>query len=130
MKKRILVVEDFASIRKFVCETLGRRGYATIGASNMKEALSLLELASDQIHLVLTDYNMPDGTGLDLLTLIKENDAIKNIPVIILTADTNPDRIRMAKAAGLAAWVKKPYRAETLFTEIEQAIKGGCPHIV
>lgn len=124
MKTRILVVEDFGSIRKFVCESLNRKGYATVGAANMKEALSLLEFANQQIHLVLTDYNMPDGTGYDLLKRMKSNSTMKNIPVLILTSDTSPERMQLAMEAGLAAWVKKPYRGDTLFLEIESAIRG------
>lgn len=124
MKTRILVVEDFGSIRKFVCESLNRKGYATVGAANMKEALSLLELANQHIHLVLTDYNMPDGTGYDLLKTMKANSSMKNIPVLILTSDASPERMRSAMEAGLAAWLKKPYRGDSLFQEIESAIKG------
>jgi len=127
MKKRILVVEDFGSIRKFICESLNRKGYSTVGAANMKEALSLLSLASEQIHLVITDYNMPDGTGYDLLKSIKESPDSKHIPVLILTSDTNAERMKLAKDAGLSGWIKKPYRAEALFQEIEIALSASAP---
>jgi two-component system, chemotaxis family, chemotaxis protein CheY len=124
MKKKILVVEDFGSIRTFVCDTLNRKGYETVGAANMKEALALLAKGFEEIHLVLTDYNMPDGTGYDLLRKIKESADTSNIPVIFLTTESNPDKMKLAKDAGLAAWVKKPYRAENFFDQIQRALMG------
>lgn len=122
MKKRILVVEDFASIRTFVCETLNRKGYETVGASNSKEALTILSEKCEQINLVLTDYNMPDGTGYELLKNIKSNASTAKIPVIFLTTESSPEKMKLAKDAGLSAWVKKPYRAENFFDQIQRAM--------
>src|SRR5688572_23460328 len=90
MKKRILVVDDFASIRDFVCETLQRKGYDTIGASNGTEAFALLS-NNPEVDLVLTDYNMPDCTGFELLKKIKSTSSIAKVPVIFLTTESNPD---------------------------------------
>jgi CheY-like chemotaxis protein len=124
MKKKILVVDDFASIRDFVCETLRRKGYATIGASNGNEAYNTL-INEPDVSLVLTDYNMPDCTGFELLKRIKGTAATAKVPVIFLTTESNPDKMRAAKEAGLAAWIKKPYRSETFFAQIENAIMNG-----
>src|SRR6187551_1527445 len=125
MKKTILVVDDFASIRQFVCETLEKKGYSTLGATNGNEAFSLLSEKLSEVDLVLTDYNMPDCTGFELLKKIKENPAVAKVPVIFLTTESNPDKMRTAKEAGLAAWIKKPYRAETFFAQIENVISNG-----
>jgi two-component system, chemotaxis family, chemotaxis protein CheY len=125
MKKTILVVDDFASIRDFVCETLQRKGYETLGAANGNEAFKVLTEKNDSINLVLTDYNMPDCTGFELLKKIKENPAVAKVPVIFLTTESNPDKMRSAKEAGLSAWIKKPYRSETFFAQIENAISNG-----
>jgi two-component system chemotaxis response regulator CheY len=125
MKKTILVVDDFTSIRDFVCETLEKKGYATMGASNGNEALDVLTEKAEEINLVLTDYNMPGCTGFELLSKIKTNPAMAQIPVIFLTTETNPDKMMRAKEAGLHAWIKKPYRSETFFSQIENAMKNG-----
>ena len=125
MKKTILVVDDFASIRQFVCETLERKGYSTLGATNGNEAFTVLTENSAEVNLVLTDYNMPDCTGFELLKKIKENPAVAKVPVIFLTTESNPDKMRSAKEAGLSAWIKKPYRSETFFAQIENAISNG-----
>ncbi|HEY3405604.1 MAG TPA: response regulator [Ohtaekwangia sp.] len=125
MKKTILVVDDFASIRDFVCETLQRKGYETLGAANGNEAYKVLTEKADNVNLVLTDYNMPDCTGFELLKKIKENPTVAKVPVIFLTTESNPDKMRSAREAGLSAWIKKPYRSETFFAQIENAMSNG-----
>ena len=124
MKKKILVVDDFTSIRNFVCETLQRKGYETVGAANGNEAFQLLANTPD-VNLVLSDYNMPDCTGFELLKKIKSNTEVSKVPVVFLTTESSPDKMRAAKEAGLSAWIKKPYRAETFFAQIENAIGNG-----
>jgi len=124
MKKTILVVDDFASIRDFVCETLQRKGYETYGVANGDQAYQLLT-DKPEVNLVLTDYNMPDCTGFELLKKIKSNPDISRVPVVFLTTESSPDKMQAAKDAGLSAWIKKPYRAESFFAQIENAITNG-----
>ena len=125
MQKTILVVDDFASIRNFVCSTLQRKGYSTLGASNGNEALKILNERSGNVNLVLTDYNMPDCTGFDLLKKIKDNPATSNIPVIFLTTELSYQKMESAQKAGLFAWIKKPYRSEDFFEKIDRATAGN-----
>jgi len=125
MKKTILVVDDFASIRDFVCDTLQRKGYETLGAANGNDAYKVLTERASDVNLVLTDYNMPDCTGFELLKKIKENPLVTRVPVIFLTTESNPDKMRSAKEAGLSAWIKKPYRSETFFAQIENVMRNG-----
>lgn len=124
MKKKILVVDDFTSIRDFVCETLQRKGYDTVAASNGNEAIKVLTENPD-INLVLSDYNMPVCTGFELLKKLKAQTETSKVPVVFLTTESSPDKMRAAKDAGLAAWIKKPYRAETFFAQIENAMVNG-----
>lgn len=125
MKKTILVVDDFASIRDFVCQTLQRKGYETVSANNGNEAFQILTERVESINLVLSDYNMPDCTGFELLKKIKEDPQVSKVPVIFLTTEGNIDKMRSAREAGLSAWIKKPYRSETFFAQIENAINNG-----
>ncbi|MBA4055542.1 MAG: two-component system response regulator [Marivirga sp.] len=121
MQKTILVVDDFASIRNFVCSTLQRKGYSALGAANGNEAYKILTEKPGEVNLVLTDYNMPDCTGYDLLKKIKGNPAIAKVPVIFLTTELSYQKMESAKEAGLFAWIKKPYRSEDFFAQIEKA---------
>ncbi len=124
MKKTILVVDDFTSIRRFVCETLERKGYQTLGAANGNEAYKILT-ENPGVNLVLTDYNMPYCTVYDLFKNIKGNDSTATVPVIFLTTELSPEKMKSAKDAGLDSWIKKPYRSETFFAEIENVIHHG-----
>jgi DNA-binding response OmpR family regulator len=123
MKKTILVVDDFTSIRNFVCETLERKGYQTLGACNGNEAYKILTERTEPVSLVLTDYNMPECCGFELLKMVKSNTSLAKVPVIFLTTELSADKMKKAKDAGLDAWIKKPYRSETFFAEIENVIK-------
>ncbi|HEY9008170.1 response regulator [Ohtaekwangia sp.] len=125
MKKTILVVEDFTSIRNFLCDTLERSGYTTLGMSNGKEAFQLLQSGTVAVDLVLSDYNMPECSGLELLRKIKAEPQLTSIPVIFLTTESDPEKMREAQRSGLAAWIKKPYRAETFFAQLSNAIMNG-----
>ena len=122
MKKTILVVDDFASIRQFVCETLEKKGYNALGAANGNEAFQVLQSKQGEIDLVLTDYNMPDCTGFELLKKIKTSTDVAGVPVVFLTTESSPEKMKSAKDAGLSAWIKKPYRSETFFAQINNAM--------
>jgi CheY-like chemotaxis protein len=124
MKKTILVVDDFASIRDFMCDTLQRKGYETLGAANGNQAYQLLS-DRPEVNLVLTDDSMPECTGFELLKKIKANPEIARVPVVFLTTENSPDKMRDAKEAGLTAWIMRPYKAETFFAQIENAIVNG-----
>lgn len=123
--KTILVVEDLVSVQQFVRETLESRGYKTLGATNGDRAYEILLNRPSSIHLVLTDYHMPDSTGYDLLKKIRANEEFQNLPVIFVTAESNPILMKEAKEAGITSWIKKPYRSETFLSEIERVMNGS-----
>ena len=123
MKKRILVVEDVASLRKFLSQTLSEHGFDVVGATNVAEAYSILEVSPLPFHLILTDYHLPDATGLDLLLKITNDPVRKNIPVVFLTKESNFFKIQEAMKAGLSAWILKPYQAEEFFTRLHDVIR-------
>jgi two-component system chemotaxis response regulator CheY len=120
--KTILVVEDLSAVQLFLRETLESKGYETLGAPNGNKAYEILTSYAKRVNLVLTDYHMPGGSGLDLIEKINKNPELKNIPVIVLTAETNPDVIQRAELAGFNSWIKKPYRSDYLLKEIETAL--------
>jgi two-component system chemotaxis response regulator CheY len=127
--KTILVVEDLVSVQQFVRETLESQGYRTLGATNGSRAYEILVNRPNSIGLVLTDYHMPDSTGFDLLKKIRSNEDLKEIPVIFVSAESNPDLIKAAETAGITAWIKKPYRSEIFLGEIEKVMsESPCGH--
>lgn len=123
MSKTILVVDDFSSIRNFLCETLHKQGYQTFSAGHGKEALEILNSDHDHIDLVLSDFNMPEMDGMGLLKSIKANQQYNDKPVIFLTTDSDPGKMREAKDLGLSAWITKPYKLPNFLAQIEYALK-------
>jgi two-component system, chemotaxis family, chemotaxis protein CheY len=125
--KTILVVEDIAYARHFICNTLQNHGYNTMGASSAQEAYDVLSDDSATINLVLSDFNIPDSTGFDLLRTIKNNPTLEDMPVVFLTNDYHSDKIQFARKSGMASFIQKPLREDNLFTEIDRAmgIKGA-----
>jgi two-component system, chemotaxis family, chemotaxis protein CheY len=122
MRKRIVVVEDFATTRNFICETLHARGYDSVGVGNIRDAWATILLTATDVDLVISDYHMPDGSGLELLKKVKANAATRAIPVIFLTCETDAQNTEEAKAEGLHSWIVKPYLSTTFFATINAAL--------
>jgi DNA-binding NtrC family response regulator len=120
--KTILVVEDFAYARHFICKTLQRKGYNTMGAATPEEAYEMLEHDPAEVSLVLSDFDNGDSNGFDLLKTIKNNICMEDIPVIFLTHNYHTDKVKFARESGLAAFIEKPFREDRFFNEIDKAI--------
>ncbi len=118
----ILVVDDFESIRKVIADTLHRHGFQTIGAKNGKDALEILEASEKPIDLILSDFNMPVMNGFDLLKKVKSNETLKKHPFILLTSEASTEKKKLAKEAGLDAWIEKPYKIDTFISLIKYNI--------
>ncbi|GAA0894135.1 response regulator [Fulvivirga kasyanovii] len=127
--RTVLVVDDFASIRKVIVDTLKRHGFNTVEASDGKDALDTLKSSETTIDLVLSDYNMPVMNGFQLLQAVKGDDELKHHPVVLLTSEKANDKKMMAKKAGLDAWVEKPYKIDNFINllnyTIEKSKKNG-----
>jgi len=122
--KTILVVENLTAVQHFLRETLESKGYKTLGATNGNKAYDVLLNHAQTTNLVLMDYHLPESNGYDLIKKIKANPELQNIPVIFLTAESDPDIIKVVEELGYTAWIKIPYRAHILLQEVEKAIGG------
>ncbi|UII25413.1 response regulator [Fulvivirga maritima] len=118
----ILVVDDFASIRQVVAETLHRHGFKTEEARDGNDALEKLKNGSLEIDLILSDFNMPNLDGLGLLRAVKGDPKLKKYPFILLTSEQDTEKKRLAKEAGLDAWIQKPYKIENFIGMINYTI--------
>lgn len=119
---KILVVEDFKSIRNVICNTLNGYGFETLEAENGKIATSVLDQNPGKIDLIISDYNMPEMNGYELLKATKESPMHKNIPMILITSEKDLNKMKEAKALGLGAWIQKPYKIENLIDQINYCI--------
>ena len=119
MSKLIMTVDDSASIRQMVGFTLRNAGYEVIEAKDGKDAVSKL---SGPIKMVITDLNMPNMDGIELIRQIRANPAYKFIPVVMLTTESQAKRKQEGKAAGATGWIVKPFQPEQLLAVVKKVL--------
>lgn len=121
MKKTILIIDDFDTTLFTVGMTLQTHGYNALKASNADEALKLMD--GRELHLIITDYNMPDKNGMQLTEEIRANEFYKSVPILILSTEKSPDVKKEALRKGATGWVKKPYQLDDFMKIIQKVIK-------
>jgi two-component system chemotaxis response regulator CheY len=112
---KILVVDDFSTMRRIVRNLLVELGFSNPliqEADDGENAMVMLHSMS--FDLVVTDWNMPNMTGIDLLRAIRAEPALKSLPVLMVTAENNRDQIIAAAQAGVNGYIVKPFTAITL----------------
>lgn len=118
-KMSILVVDDFSTMRRIISNVLRQLGYENITeAEDGTKALAILD--TQQIDFVITDWNMPQMSGLDLLKAIRANKDKKHIPVMMVTAEAMQENIIAAAQAGVNNYIVKPFDAKTLSEKINK----------
>jgi len=109
----ILVVDDFPSMRRIVRTLLKELGFSNIDeAEDGQEGLA--KLRSGSFEFVVSDWNMPNLDGLEMLKEIRADDALKHLPVLMVTAEAKKENIIAAAKAGASGYVVKPFTAATL----------------
>lgn len=123
LKINVLIVDDFATMRRILKNILRQIGFSNIAeAGDGKSALR--ELKKDKFDLILCDWNMPEMSGLELLTTIRSDDELKNIHFIMVTAEAQKDNIIEAVKAGVSNYIVKPFTAETMAEKLKKVIGG------
>jgi two-component system chemotaxis response regulator CheY len=120
MAKRIMTVDDSASVRQMVAFTLKKEGYDVIEASDGKDALSKL---SGTIDMVITDLNMPNLDGIGLIKGIRAQAAYKFIPIVMLTTESQAGKKAEGKSAGATGWIVKPFTPDQLVAVVKKVLR-------
>lgn len=118
-KMKILIVEDFATMRQIIKKILRQAGYHDILEAD-DGTTALPKLKTNKIDFVIADWNMPNMTGLDLLKAMRSDEALRDIPFLMVTAEANKDNIIEAVQSGVSNYIVKPFTPETLKEKIEQ----------
>jgi two-component system chemotaxis response regulator CheY len=109
----ILIVDDYPTMRRILKNLLNQLGFAKIAeASDGSAALDQMRL--QRPGLVISDWNMEPMTGLQLLQQVRADTALKDIPFIMVTAESKTENVLAAKSAGVNNYIVKPFNAETL----------------
>ncbi len=120
MSKIIMTVDDSASVRQMVSFTLKQAGYQVVEASDGRDALSKLD--GSGVHMVLTDLNMPNMDGIELIRQTRAKPSCKFIPIVMLTTESQADRKQEGKAAGATGWIVKPFKPEQLLAVVKKVL--------
>jgi len=110
---KFLVVDDFSTMRSIVRNLLKELGFVNVQeAEDGAEALA--RLRAEKFDFVVSDWNMPKMTGIELLREIRADDRLKHLPVLMVTAEAKRENVIMAAKAGASGYVVKPFTAATL----------------
>ncbi len=120
MSKTILSVDDSASVLQMVKLTLTGAGYRVVQAANGAEGLA--KAVAGGVDLVLTDVNMPVMDGLTLIRELRKQPALKGIPLVFLTTESDAAMKQQAKAAGATGWITKPFQQAQLVAVVRKVL--------
>lgn len=121
MAKKILAVDDSKTMREMVSFTLKSAGYEVMEAEDGKAALSALN--GVKVDAVITDLNMPNMNGFELIRSLRANPLYKFTPILMLTTEGDTSKKEEGKAAGATGWIVKPFNPEKLV----EVVKKVCP---
>ncbi|OGS75786.1 MAG: histidine kinase [Gallionellales bacterium GWA2_55_18] len=121
---KFLVVDDFSTMRRIVRSLLKELGFGNIvEAEDGVVALSRL-LNDSEIEFVVTDWNMPNMTGIELLRAIRADDKLKHLPVLMVTAEAKKENIIEAAQAGASGYIVKPFTGGTLDEKLKKIFQN------
>jgi two-component system, chemotaxis family, chemotaxis protein CheY len=112
-KMRFLVVDDFSTMRRIVRNLLKELGFANIDEAEDGQ-VALQKLTAEPFDFVVSDWNMPNMDGLQLLQAVRANAQLKHLPVLMITAEAKRENIVAAAQAGASGYIVKPFTAATL----------------
>ncbi|WAJ69941.1 response regulator [Catenovulum adriaticum] len=119
--KRILAVDDSASMRQMVSFTLKKAGFDVTEAKDGVEALEIAKQA--EFDLVISDVNMPNMDGITLISHLRSLPNYKFVPMLMLTTESGLDKKSAGKAAGATGWIVKPFNPDQLLATIGKVLR-------
>lgn len=123
-KTRVLVVDDMMTMRKIVAKACKDIGFVDITeAADGQKAWEALQAAQPPIGLVISDWNMPNCTGIDLLRRVRADSRYKSVPFILLTAESEGHQVAEAVKSGVDNYIVKPFTPDLLGKKLEETHK-------
>ncbi|HSD37494.1 MAG TPA: response regulator [Rhodocyclaceae bacterium] len=120
--KKILLVDDSATILLSISNILAKAGYEVEKAGNAAEALKTFD-AGTKFDLLITDLNMPGMNGIELIGEVRKLPAYRFMPILFLTTESQQAKRAEAKAAGASGWLVKPTTADELLNTIKLVVR-------
>ena len=121
MPKTVLAVDDSKTMRDMVTFTLQDAGYTTLEAEDGKAALGVL--AGATVDAIITDLNLPNMNGFELIRAVRADAKHKFVPILMLTTEGDDSKKQEGKSAGATGWIVKPFNPQKLI----DVVKKVCP---
>ncbi|WP_200763791.1 chemotaxis response regulator CheY [Nitrosophilus alvini] len=116
---KILVVDDMSTMRRIIKNLLNQLGYKNIDEAEDGQ-VGLQKLRTKKYDFVVTDWNMPNMTGLEMVQEIRKDPNLKHLPILMVTAEAKKENVIMAIKAGVNNYIVKPFPAEVLKEKMEK----------
>jgi two-component system chemotaxis response regulator CheY len=121
MVKKFLIVDDSASMRQLMSFTIKDAGYGVLVAENGKDALG--KLNGEKVDMVITDLNMPEMDGIELIKQLRAMPGYKFAPIVMLTTESQEARKQEGRQAGASGWIVKPFSPVQLLDVVRKFVK-------
>ncbi len=118
---KILAVDDSASMRQMVAFTLKNAGHEVLEAADGREALEIAR--KTPVNLVLSDVNMPNMDGIQLIRELRALPSYRFTPILMLTTESAASRKQEGKAAGATGWIVKPFDPDQLLATVDRVLR-------
>ncbi|HDS15808.1 MAG TPA: response regulator [Proteobacteria bacterium] len=120
---KIIIVDDFSTMRRIIKNILRQLGFNNVQEAD-DGATAWPKIQAENFDLVITDWNMPKMSGLELLKNIRNDEDLKHIPVLMVTAEALKENIIEAVKSGVSNYIIKPFTAETMQEKLEKIFGG------
>ncbi len=119
--RRILTVDDSASIRQMVSFTLRKAGHEVVEAVDGKDALAKID--KEKFDMIITDLNMPNVDGIQLIAAVRKMPGRSFLPILMLTTESQAEKKDAGRKAGATGWIVKPFNADQLISVVQKLVK-------
>ena len=121
MSKLIMTADDSPSVRQMVSFALKQEGYDVVEAVDGQDALKKMD--GQKVDMLITDLNMPNMDGIELIKEVRHKPQFKFMPIVFLTTESQDEKKKEGKAAGATGWIVKPFKPEQLLAVIKKVLK-------
>ncbi|MCD6163493.1 MAG: response regulator [candidate division Zixibacteria bacterium] len=125
----IMVVDDSPTVVKFVSFALRSSGCKVVTACDGMDAIEKMSSLEKEVDLIITDLNMPNVDGYELIKTVRENPAYTNVPIIILSSEEEEKDKKLGTKVGASSYLVKPFKPPVLMAEVSKYLKTKQPAI-
>jgi two-component system, chemotaxis family, chemotaxis protein CheY len=119
--RQILTVDDSASVRQMVTFTLRKMGYEVVEAVDGQDGLG--KVGAGKFDLIITDLNMPNLDGIEMITAVRKLPGYTFVPILMLTTESQAEKKDAGRKAGATGWIVKPFNADQLVSVVQKLVK-------